>query len=142
MTFFTSEVPCDMSLSDPIADMLTRLRNGYRAEHNAVAVPHSQLKAEIARILKKEGFVSDYVVEGAVKKTLKIYLRYVSGRRSAIRGLKRESRPGLRRYVGWQDIPRVFGGLGLAILSTSRGLMTGKEARRHKVGGEWICSVW
>lgn len=131
-----------MSASDTIGDMLTRIRNGHRAGHEAVDVPHSRLKNEIARILKKEGFVTDFVVEGGVKKVLRIYLKYTPAHESVIRGLKRESRPGLRRYVGWEDIPRVFGGFGTAILSTPKGIMTGKEARKQKLGGEWICSVW
>jgi len=131
-----------MSLSDPIADMLTRIRNAYRSSHEVVEMPGSRLKSEIARILKKEGYVTDYVVEGGTKRILRVYLKYTQDREPVIRGLRRQSRPGLRKYVGWSGIPLVLGGFGTVILSTPNGMMTGKEARKQKVGGEYICSVW
>lgn len=131
-----------MSLSDTIADMLTRVRNAHMAGVDIVEVPHSKLKSEITRILKKEGYITDYLVEGSTKKILRIYLKYVTGGEPAIRGLKRESKPGLRRYVTADEAPRILGGLGIAILSTSHGVMTASEARKRRVGGEVLCSVW
>lgn len=131
-----------MSLTDPIADMLTRIRNAHRAGMESTELPHSRLKGEVARILKKEGFVSDYAVEGGVKKVLRVYLKYTRKHESVIRGMKRESRPGLRRYVSNDQIPRVLGGLGTTILSTSKGVMTGKEAKKQGIGGEVVCSIW
>lgn len=131
-----------MSLSDPISDMLTRIRNAHGANLEIVEMPHSKMKAEIARLLKKEGFVKDYVVEGGTKKTLRVYLKYFGDRQAAIKGLRRESRPGLRRFVKAEEIPMVLGGLGITIMSTSSGLMTGKEARHKNMGGEVVCSVW
>ena len=131
-----------MSLSDPIADMLTRIRNAYKAEGDVVEMPYSRLKGEIARVLKKEGFVSDFVVEGGVRKALRIYLRYTGEQEPVIRGLRRESKPGLRRYVSADSLPRVLNGLGVAVLSTSAGVMTAKEAGQKNVGGEYLCSVW
>lgn len=131
-----------MSLSDTIADMLTRVRNAHMAGLDIVEMPHSKLKGEISRVLKKEGYITDYVVEGGAKKVLRIYLKYTVEREPAIRGLKRESKPGLRRYVAADEVPRVLGGLGVTILSTSSGVMTGSEARKQHVGGEVLCSVW
>ena len=132
-----------MSMSDPVADMLTRVRNASRAELSSVEIPQSKLKTEIARILKKEGFVSDYVTEGhGGKKVLRVYLRYDQEREPIIQGLKRISRPSLRKYVSATDIPRVLGGIGLAILSTSSGLLTDAEARKARIGGEVLCYVW
>ena len=131
-----------MSVSDPLGDMLARIRNGHRAGHELAEMPHSRLKGELARILKKEGYITDYVVEGGVKKVLRIYLRYTSDHEPVIRGMRRESRPGLRRYVGAQRMPRVLGGFGTTILSTSKGIMTGKDALKQRLGGEYICSVW
>lgn len=131
-----------MSWSDPVADMLTRIRNAYGAEHEVVEMPYSRLKAEIARVLKKEGFVTDYASEGGVKKILKVYLKYSEQGKPSITGLKRESRPGLRSYVNATEIPRVLGGMGIAILSTSSGVLTDKEARKQHVGGELLCSIW
>ena len=128
-------------MTDPISDMLTRVRNGYRASLPAVEMPHSTIKESIAHILKREGYVTEVSVDGAVKKTLKLKLKY-NGRRGVIDGLKRVSKPGLRRYVGSAEIPRVRGGLGISILSTSHGLMTGTEARRKSVGGELLCYIW
>ena len=131
-----------MSWSDPIADMLTRIRNAHGGELDITEMPHSRMKGEIARILKREGYITDYVVEGGVKKQLRVYLKYSVDREAAIRGLRRESRPGLRSYVTSAEIPKVLGGMGVGILSTSAGIMTDKEARQQKIGGELICSVW
>ena len=131
-----------MSLSDPIADMLTSIRNAQRVSLELVDVPYSKLKGEIARVLKKEGYVTDYVVEGGLKKTLRVYLRYTLEHEPIIKGIKRESKPGLRVHTSSSEIPRVLGGLGTAILSTSSGIMTGKEAKSQNVGGEVLCSVW
>lgn len=132
-----------MNLTDPIADMLTRLRNGSMARHEFVLVPASKMKANIARILKEEGFVRDYqVMQDPHQGTLKIYLNYLDKRNAAINGLRRVSKPGLRVYVGRGEIPRVYGGLGIAILSTPRGLMTGQQAWRSHLGGELLCYVW
>jgi small subunit ribosomal protein S8 len=122
--------------------MLTRIRNAHGAGMDMVEMPSSRMKAELARVLKREGFVADYVVEGGAKKTLRVYLKYTPAHEPAITGIRRESRPGLRRYTGVAQIPRVLGGMGVAILSTPSGIMSGKEARRKRVGGEWLCSVW
>jgi small subunit ribosomal protein S8 len=130
--------------TDPIADMLTRIRNASRAKHARVDLPSSQLKVEIARILKDEGYLASYKVvdDSKVKKTLRVYLRYTTDRRSVISNLKRVSRPGCRRYVGKTEIRPVVGGMGISILSTPRGLMTGQSARKEGVGGELLCEVW
>jgi len=129
--------------TDPIADMLTRIRNGVRAKHPRVDLPSSKLKVEIARILKDEGYLTNFkVVEEKGKKTLRVFLRYTPDRRGVITDLKRVSRPGSRRYVGKTDIRAVVGGMGIAILSTPRGLMTGHAARKQGVGGELLCEVW
>jgi small subunit ribosomal protein S8 len=128
-------------MSDPISDMLTRLRNASGALLTDVEVNHSKLKESIASILKREGYLSDYTVEGATLKRLKMKLKY-SGRKSVIAGLRRVSKPGLRRYVGATEIPRVLNGMGIAIVSTPRGVMTGAEARKENVGGELVCFVW
>ena len=130
------------TVTDPIADFLTRVRNGVRAQKPEVLIPYSKIKAEIARIFKEEGYISDYSVDttGAYPR-IKVVNKLVV-RSSAIAGLKRVSRPGLRRYVGADEIPRVLGGMGLAILSTSRGILSGREARKQKVGGELLAYVW
>jgi small subunit ribosomal protein S8 len=130
------------TVTDPIADFLTRVRNGARAQKQEVLIPYSKIKAEIARIFKEEGYISDYSVDttGAYPR-IKVVNKLVD-RSSAIAGLKRVSRPGLRRYVGADEIPRVLGGMGLAILSTSRGILSGREARKQKVGGELLAYVW
>lgn len=132
-----------MSCSDPIADMLTRVRNASRAGLPAVEMSHSRLKAEIARILKKEGYVSD-VSESETdgKKTLKVTLKYDYDENPVIQQIRRVSKPGLRRYVAAADVPRVRGGLGTAVLSTSRGVMSDRDARAAHVGGEVLCQVW
>lgn len=132
-----------MSVCDPIADMLTRIRNASRAGLEVAQMPHSAMKSEIARVLKKEGFIADYVTEGhGGKKNLRVYLRYSAGRAPVIRGLKRISRPGLRRYAQAAKAPRVVGGMGIAILTTSQGILTDREARASKVGGEVLCYAW
>jgi len=128
-------------MTDPIADMLTRIRNAQSAGLSHTLVPHSKLKESIAAILKKEGYISEFSVEAEKHKNLRLKLKY-DGRRGVIEGLRRVSSPGLRRYVGSTAIPRVRGGLGIAILSTSRGLMSSHQARRQNVGGELLCYVW
>jgi small subunit ribosomal protein S8 len=128
-------------MNDPISDMLTRIRNANGALLPLVNVPHSKLKESIAGILKREGYIHDFSVEGQLPKTLKLKLKY-QGKKSVIEGLRRISTPGLRRYVGSTDIPRVRGGLGVAVLSTSEGLMTGSQARKKNLGGELLCYVW
>jgi small subunit ribosomal protein S8 len=132
-----------MAMSDPISDMLTRMRNGLRAKHSKVDIPASRLKAEIARILREEGFVSNFkVVEESGKSVLRVYLRYAPTKEAVISHLERVSKPGCRVYVEKNRIPKVLGGLGINILTTSRGIMTGKTARREGVGGEVLCNVW
>ena len=128
-------------MNDPISDMLARIRNAHRALLPAVAVPHSRIKESIAGILKREGYIADFSLEGKLPKTIKLKLKY-QGKKSIIEGLRRISTPGLRRYVGVDEIPRVRGGLGVAILSTSEGVMTGLQARKKKLGGELLCYVW
>ncbi|MGD1212315.1 MAG: 30S ribosomal protein S8 [Candidatus Acidiferrales bacterium] len=129
--------------TDPIADMLTRIRNAVRAKHPRVDLPSSKLKVEIARILKDEGYLANFkVVEEKGKKTLRVFLRYTPDRHGVITDLKRISRPGSRRYVGKTGIRAVVGGMGISILSTPRGLMTGQSARKEGVGGEVLCEVW
>jgi small subunit ribosomal protein S8 len=128
--------------SDPIADMLTRVRNAIQARHPKVDVPASKLKAEIARILKEEGFIANFkVAEEGAKKTIKIYLKYGADNAPVISTIERVSRPGCRVYVGQTDIPRVLGGMG-NILTTARGVMTGRDAHKERVGGEILCRVW
>ena len=130
------------TVTDPIADLLARVRNGARAQKMEIFVPYSKLKAEVIRILKNEGYISDYEVDTkAAHPRIKITNKLVD-RTCAITGLKRVSRPGLRRYVGAGEIPRVLGGMGTSILSTSRGVMSGREAKKQKVGGELLAYVW
>jgi small subunit ribosomal protein S8 len=129
--------------SDPIADMLTRVRNAIASRHPKVDVPASRLKAEIARILKEEGYIANFkVAEEGVKRVIKIYLKYSPSNAPVITRIERISRPGCRVYVGRDDIPRVQGGLGINILTTARGVMTGKTAHREGVGGEVLCQIW
>jgi small subunit ribosomal protein S8 len=128
-------------MSDPISNMLTSIRNASRAMLPHATVPHSKLKESIAKVLQREGYVAEVVVEGKPFKSIKIKLKY-TGRKCVIEGLRRVSSPGLRRYMGSQEIPRVLGGLGVSILSTSEGIMTGAQARQKKVGGELLCEVW
>jgi small subunit ribosomal protein S8 len=130
------------TVTDPIADFLTRVRNGARAQQPELLIPYSKIKAEIARVLKEEGYISDYSVDtSGAHPRIKLINKLVD-RSSAIAGLRRVSRPGLRRYVGADEIPRVLGGMGLAILSTSRGVVSGREARKQKLGGELLAYVW
>jgi small subunit ribosomal protein S8 len=130
-------------MTDPIADLLTRVRNACKAGHRKVDIPSSKIKREIARILKDGGFIHNYAyVDDNRQGYLRLYLKYNSEEQCAIQGVQRESRPGLRNYVGKDDIPRVLNGLGVAILSTSKGIITGTDARKAGVGGELICSVW
>lgn len=132
-----------MSQSDPIADMLTRIRNAARAGLDTVEMPHARLKGEIARLLKREGYIADYVAEVRDgKKVLRVYLKYTAGRVPVIRGLRRISKPGLRRYTASRAAPRVMSGMGVAILSTSKGILTDREVRAQGVGGEVLCHVW
>jgi len=130
-------------ITDPIADLLTRIRNGSRARHPRVDLPSSKLKVEIARILKDEGYIANFkVADEKGKRTLRIFLRYTPDRHSVITDLRRVSRPGSRRYIGKTGIRPVVGGMGIAILSTPRGIMTGQTARKEGVGGELLCEVW
>jgi small subunit ribosomal protein S8 len=130
-------------MTDPVADMLTRVRNAIIARHPKVDVPASKLKNEIARILKEEGFILNYkLTEEGAKKFIRIYLKYTPGNVPVISRIERVSRPGCRVYVGSKEVPRVLGGLGVNILTTPRGVMTGSAARRENVGGEVLCHVW
>jgi small subunit ribosomal protein S8 len=132
-----------MNISDPIADMLTRVRNGLKARHLKVDVPASKLKTEIARILKDEGYILNYkIVDEGPHKAIRVYLKYTAANAPVISHLERVSRPGCRVYVGKGDIPKVLGGLGVNILTTPKGVMTGKMARKEGVGGELLCSVY
>ena len=133
-----------MVVTDPIADMLTRIRNAITVRHDVVPVPANNMKVELARILKEEGFIEGYEVfkGSAPQGTIRVYLHYRGKDDSAITGLKRVSKPGLRVYVGKKEIPRYYGGLGVAVLSTSEGVMTGRDAWRKGIGGELLCYVW
>lgn len=132
-----------MPVNDPIGDMLTRLRNASRAHHPQVAMPSSRLKVEILKVLKSEGYIGDFTVhERAPQNELTVQLKYGPDKQAAIQGIRRVSRPGLRRYVNVNEIPQVLGGMGVAVLSTSRGVMADTEARKQKVGGELICTVF
>jgi len=132
-----------MSMTDPIADMLTRIRNGVSAKHDSVLMPSSKIKVAIARVLKDEGFIRDFNVEpDGARSMLKIELSYTGRKEPVLSGIKRVSKPGLRVYVQKREIPRVLGGLGVAILSTPEGVMTGQNARQKSVGGEILCYVW
>ena len=131
-----------MMVTDPIADMLTRIRNAVQAHHETVDIPASKEKLEIAKILKNEGFITEYVVNGDLKKTITITLKYTKGNQKVISGVKRISKPGLRIYAQADKLPRVLNGLGIAIISTSQGLLTDKEAKAKHVGGEVLAYVW
>ncbi len=132
-----------MPVTDPVADMLTRIRNGIQARHDSVLVPHSKLKLSVAQILKEQGYIRDFdIPRGQTFPNLRLHLSYRNGREPVITGLKRVSKPGLRVYVGRGEIPRVYGGIGIAIVSTSQGLMTGRQAWRSGIGGELLCYVW
>lgn len=131
-----------MNVTDPIADMLTRIRNGVNARHDIVEIPASKIKVEIAKILKNEGFITSYVVSGDVRKTIKVVLKYGPNDEKIITNLKRISKPGLRVYADVANIPRVLNGLGIALMSTSEGIMTDKTARKKQIGGEVLAYVW
>ena len=132
-----------MSMTDPIADMLTRIRNASMARHRELTLPSSRIKRDIARILVEEGFIESYAIgQDGVQELLTIQLKYVEGKTPVVSGLKRISKPGLRVYARKTEIPRVLGGLGTAILSTSHGIMTGQSARKLNLGGEVLCYVW
>ena len=131
-------------MTDPIADMLTRIRNGLSAEHDTVVIPASKMKVEIARILKQEGYINSYSVDGDTpkEKTITVELKYGPDKQRVISGLKRISKPGLRVYAKGDNVPRVLNGLGIAIISTSKGLMTDRDARKQNLGGEVVAYVW
>ena len=130
-------------MSDPRADMLTRIRNAIMARHDSVLIPASRMKLAIARILKEEGFINDYeVLKDKPQRVIKIYLKYDDKNQPVLSGLERVSKPGLRVHVERKEIPRVYGGLGIAIVSTSQGVMTGQQAWRRGIGGELLCYVW
>ena len=132
-----------MQLTDPVADFLARIRNAHKARHQKLDVPASKLKVEIARILKEEGFIANYKVsEEEGKRTLRVHLKYTSANEPVISNIERISRPGCRVYVGKQEIARVLGGLGINILTTPKGVMTGRQARKEGVGGEVLCEVY
>ena len=132
-----------MQMSDVIADMLTRIRNASNAKHATVDIPASNMKKSIADILVAEGYVKGYqVIEDGKQGTIRVTLKYTAGKQKVIRGLRRVSKPGLRIYAGYEDMPKVMNGLGIAIVSTSKGLMTDKKAREQKIGGEVIAFVW
>lgn len=128
-------------MTDPISDLLTRIRNAQAALLKTVELPHSKIKEAIAKILKKEGYIAEVSVEGTTKKKLKLVLKY-AGKKGIIVGLRRISTPGLRHYVGATEIPRVLGGMGISIVSTSQGVMSGNEARKNNLGGELLCKIW
>ena len=132
-----------MTISDPIADMLTRIRNAIMARHDSVLIPSSNMKMSIAKILKSEGFIKDYeVVKEKPHRVIKIHLKYDDKNQTVLSGLERISKPGLRVYTQRKEIPRVYGGLGIAIISTPKGVMTGQQAWRQGVGGEILCYIW
>jgi len=132
-----------MTMTDPIADMLTRIRNALKVQHEHVDIPGSKMKLRIAEILKEEGYINNFqVISEGPKRTIRIFLKYDEKGRPVIEGLKRVSKPGRRVYAGYREIPKVLNGYGINIVSTSKGIMTDKEARKKKVGGEIICSVW
>ena len=131
-----------MVMTDPIADMLTRIRNAQQARHESVEIPASKMKLEIAEILKEEGFIANYAVSGDVKKTITVTLKYTANNAKVISGIKRISKPGLRVYTDGNSVPRVLNGLGIAIISTSQGVMTDKNARAKHIGGEVVAYVW
>ena len=133
-----------MAVSDPVADFLTRIRNSAQARHRFVDVAWSKIKQSLAEILKSKGFIENYLikVDECQRGTIRIFLKYTYGRRPVIQGLKRVSRPGLRKYVGCSEIPKFYGNMGVSILSTSRGVMAGQEASEQGIGGELLCLVW
>jgi len=130
-----------MSLSDPIANLLTKVRNAKTAKHKYVDICYSRINKEIIEVLKHAGFIENYLVNDT-KRTLRVFLKYSKQREPVIQGLKRLSKPGLRRYVGYREIPTIFGGLGISVLSTPAGIIDGETAKKKKVGGELLCSIW
>jgi small subunit ribosomal protein S8 len=132
------------ALSDPLADFLTRIRNATQAQHRYVDVDWSKMKQNLAEILKNQGFIENYLVkvDEGKRGTIRMYMKYTPGRRPVIQGLKRISKPGLRKYVGHEEIPRFYGNMGVSILSTSQGVMAGKEATQRGIGGELLCLIW
>lgn len=132
-----------MNTTDPIADMLTRVRNAAQANHTSVEIPYSKIKLAIAKILEQEGYIAGFdVAEDGTRRLLRLQLKYDAERRPVVSGLRRVSRPGRRVYAGMHDIPRVLGGMGTVVVSTNRGVMTGREARRRHLGGELIAEIW
>src|SRR4029077_3322918 len=132
-----------MSMTDPIADLLTRIRNASKEKHEKVELPASRLKANIVRVLKDEGYIKNFrLMREEGRPVIKVYLKYTDGGLAVIQGIKRISRPGLRRYTGYENMPRPLSGAGIAIVSTSKGVTTGHRARVEKVGGEILCEVW
>ena len=132
-----------MQTTDPIADLLTRIRNAYNAKHEMVEVPASKIKQEIVKILLAEGYIKDYkVIPDEKQGVISIWLKYGDNKKKVLSGIKRVSKPGLRVYAAWDEIPRVLKGLGIAIVSTSKGIMTDKRARREKIGGEVLAYIW
>ena len=131
-----------MNMTDPIADMLTRIRNGGMARHQSVMIPMSKMKLSIARILKDEGYIRDFDIPGDEQRYFRVWLKYGTDKKPLMTGLKRVSKPGLRVYSSRSEMPVVLGGLGVAIISTSQGIMTGQEARRRNLGGEVLCYIW
>jgi small subunit ribosomal protein S8 len=132
-----------MLVSDPIADLLNRIKNGQKARFDKVDIPSSRMKASIARILKEEGFIKNFkVIKDDKQGVLRVHLKYIDSRQGAIVGLKRISKPGCRVYVGHDEIPRTLNGMGLSILSTSKGVMTDRQAKKDRTGGELLCSIW
>jgi small subunit ribosomal protein S8 len=131
-----------MAMTDPIADMLTRIRNANQMRHETVTIPHSKLKVEIAKVLEEQGFVEGHTVKGDIKKDIIVELKYGKANERVISGIKRISKPGLRVYAKSEELPKVLNGLGLAIISTPKGVMSEKEARKNNVGGEVIAYVW
>ena len=132
-----------MSMTDPIADLLTRIRNAAKEKHEKLEVPASRLKANVVRVLKEEGYIKNFrLMREEGRPVIKVYLRYAENGDSVIQGIKRISRPGLRHYSKYEDMPRVLGGAGISIVSTSKGVITGHKARTQKVGGEILCEVW
>jgi len=132
-----------MSMTDPVADLLTRIRNAAKEKHEKVEIPASRLKANIVRVLKEEGYIKNFrLMREEGRPVIKVYLKYTDAGQSVIQGIRRVSRPGLRRYTGYEQMPRPLGGAGIAIVSTSQGVVTGSRAKSQKIGGEILCEVW
>ncbi len=132
-----------MSMTDPVADLLTRIRNAAKEKHEKLEIPASRLKANIVRVLKEEGYIKNFrLARDEGMPTIRVYLKYTTEGQCVIQGIRRMSRPGLRRYLGYDEMSRPLSGAGIAIISTSKGVMTGQKAKTHKVGGEILCEVW